>query len=217
MSHAPAGSSASASKEPIVCDTMKREEITELHYITPIANVPSIVQHGLLSHNRAKKLGHWSVAMAEIQQLRMRKVVPGGRPLHDYVNLYFHARNPMLYKLKKNHATLCVLKVSAVVLNLRGAIVTDGNAASDYTLFQTSPDGLQVLNRDYVFAEWWTDPDPIQKLEKTRTRCAEVLVPDRVDASHILGAYVSCEEARRKLQSTGFPRPIAIDAHLFFQ
>jgi hypothetical protein len=51
---------------------MNRHDINELHYITPIANVPSILQHGLLSHSRAQKVVHQSVAMLDIQDLRSK-------------------------------------------------------------------------------------------------------------------------------------------------
>jgi hypothetical protein len=196
---------------------MNRQDVTELRYITPIANVASILLHGLLSHHRAKTVSHRSVAMEQIQQKRRQKCVPGGRPLHDYVNLCFHARNPMLYKLRGEHETLCGLRVSAEVLDLPGVIITDGNAASKWTRFDPSPDGLERLSRDEVFAEWWTDPNPIEKWEKARKRCAEVLVPDRVDAAWIRGAYVSCESARQKLMAAGFRLPIAIDGPLFFR
>jgi hypothetical protein len=195
---------------------MNRHDINELHYITPIANVPSILQHGLLSHSRAQKVVHQSVAMLEIQELRSKKVVPGGRPLHDYVNLYFHARNPMLYKLQARHQALCVLRISPEVLNLPGAVICDGNAASDYTRFWLSPDGLQFLCRDDVFAEWWTDEDIFEKWRKTRAKCSEVLVPDRIEVRCIIGAYVSCTVAQGALAAAGFQLPIKVDAHLFF-
>ena len=58
---------------------MERHELTELHYITPIANVPSILELGILSHNRAKRVRHESVAMNEIQDRRARVTVPGGK------------------------------------------------------------------------------------------------------------------------------------------
>jgi len=83
---------------------MDRNDLTELHYITKIRNVPSIMTKGILSHKQSKKIDHNSVAMEEIQERREKKIVPGGRPLHEYVNLYFHARNPMLYvRHVKNH------------------------------------------------------------------------------------------------------------------
>ena len=41
---------------------------------------------GILSHKRAKKISHNSVAMEVIQERREKKNVPGGRPLQEYVN-----------------------------------------------------------------------------------------------------------------------------------
>ena len=55
--------------------------------------------------------------------------------LHEYANLYLCARNPMLYKRRESHGTLCVLRVSTDVLDLPGVVLTGGNAASDYTAF----------------------------------------------------------------------------------
>jgi len=71
---------------------MGPSELSELHYITAIDNVPSILQHGLLSHRRAARLTNRSVAMEEIQARRATVRVPGGERLHDYVNLYTATR-----------------------------------------------------------------------------------------------------------------------------
>ena len=67
--------------------------VTELHCIMPIANVASIMQHGILSYDSASKLKHRCVALQEIQDRRDQKQVPGGLKLHQYANLYFHARS----------------------------------------------------------------------------------------------------------------------------
>ncbi len=154
--------------------------------------------------------------MIDIQERRSKKAVPRGRPLHDYVNLYFHARNPMLFTRRAQHAELSVLRISATVLDLPNTVISDGNAASNYTAFFPSPSGLANLNSEEVFAEWWTDPNPILELEKKRKKCAELLVPHKVEAMHILGAYVSCGQARDVLTAMGFSLPIIVDAHLFF-
>lgn len=110
---------------------MRFEELEELHYITPIENMKSICRIGILLHYKACKIPHKSVAMDEIQERRKKVVVPGGRPLHQYVNLYFHARNLMMFKRKDLHQELCVIKVIKDVLNLSEVIITDGNASSD--------------------------------------------------------------------------------------
>lgn len=87
--------------------------VTELHCIMPIANAHSVMTNGILSHEQAAKLAHRSVAMAEIQDRRDKVHVPGGLRLHQYANLYFHARNPMMFKRKDQAGSLCVLRVSA--------------------------------------------------------------------------------------------------------
>ena len=196
---------------------MNRSDLPELHFITPIQNVTSIMRYGILCNKKAKRLTHASVAMLEIQDRRECKAIPGGKPLHDYVNLYLCARNPMMRKLADQHADLCVLRVSTAVLDIPEAIVTDGNAASGYTVFLPSPAGLEIVNRELVFAEYWTDPDIFQQWTKKRIKCAEVLVPDKVDSRFIQGAYVSCEAVRGKLITLGFSLSITTDAHLFFQ
>src|SRR5437660_12681898 len=108
---------------------MNRGEVIELHYITAIANVPSILRHGILSHNLAEQRAHDSVAMPEIQERRSNKQIPGARPLHDYANLYFDAHNPMLSKCRARNAEICVLRINATVLDQAGVIVADRNAA----------------------------------------------------------------------------------------
>jgi hypothetical protein len=129
-------------------------------------------------------------------------VVPGGRPLHDYTNLYINARNPMMFKRKEINAELCVLRVSPAVLDLDGVVVTDMNAARDIARFRPAATGLAFVDRELVFAEDWRHPGDRLAYERHQgIMCAEVLVPDRVDANFIFGAYVSCPESRAALNA----------------
>jgi hypothetical protein len=179
---------------------MRRDQLTELHYITPIANIASILVTGLISHNRTASVQHTSVAMPEIQDRRARIVVPGGRPLHDYVNLYICARNPMLYKRKAQHRDITVLKISPDVLDLPGVVVTDQNTSSEYARFGPGPTGLDMVDYELIFAEYWTHPeDQILEWRHKSIKCAEVLVPDRIGPKYIAGAYVSCPDSRQAL------------------
>jgi len=196
---------------------MNRSDLQELHYVTTIRNVPSIMSRGILSHKRSKKINHNSVAMEEIQNRRKNKIVPGGRPLHDYVNLYFHARNPMLYVLQSRHVDLCILRVSTEVLDLPGVVITDSNASSDYARFSPAPRGLCIVDKEMTFAEYWTHPDPFEAMRRKSAKCAEVLVPDDVESRFIIGAYVSCSEAKATLETTGVDIPATINPHLFFR
>lgn len=197
---------------------MRRDQLTELHYITPIDNIASILGTGLVSHNRAASVQHTSLAMPEIQDRRARIVVPGGRPLHDYVNLYICARNPMLYKRKAHHRDIVILRISPDILDLPGVVVTDQNASSEYARFAPGQTGLDMVDYDLVFAEYWTHPlDQILEWRHKSIKCAEVLVPNRVEPSHIVGAYVSGSESRRVLLVVAPQLRVKVDAHLFFR
>jgi len=196
---------------------VRGDELDELHYIAPHSNVLSICRLGILSHRRAEKVDHESVAMQEIQDRRTKVVVPGGRRLHEYVNLYVCARNPMLYKRQGQHAELCILRISPDVLDLPGVVVTDANASSPYVRFAAAPHGLSIVSRELTFAEYWTDPDPVQYYRRKSAKCAEVLVPDCLDPQFIVGAYVSCEESLARLNSMGMTVVATIDRHLFFR
>jgi hypothetical protein len=167
------------------------EEIAELYNIAPINNVPSILKHGILSHNRASKLTHEDISMREMQDLRAKKRVPGGLMLHDYANLYFNGRNKMMAKKRPEHDRLCVLRVAREALNLEGAVIADRNATSDYALFLPSPVGVQKLHSEELFVRSWKCPnDQIREWRLGSLVCAELLIPHAIDPRLIVGAYV---------------------------
>lgn len=189
--------------------------VGELHCIMPIANIASVMQHGILSHERAAQLQHHSVAMQAMQDRRHLKTVPGGLRLHQYANLYFHARNPMLSV--RRHEDVCVLRVGTQVLRLNGAVITDQNAASGYVRFY-APSQWRLLDFDDIFARDWTHPeDQIREWRHKSRKCAEVLAPHSVPPNLITGAYVPDDAARARLTQTGFALPIVVDPDFFFR
>lgn len=196
---------------------MNRADVTELHYITAIANLPSIMEHGILSHTLADQLAHDSVAMPEIQERRRNTQIPGARSLHEYANLYFDAHNPMLSKCRGRNGEICVLQIDATVLDEDGVIVTDRNAASGWRRFLPVAGGLSVISRERVFARYWLHPDdPYDEMSHKSEKCAEVLVPDRVDAQFIVGAYVANQAALMEFQRLSSQLPVRIRGDMFF-
>lgn len=199
---------------------MERNELKELHYIAPFANVISICQIGIVSHNGATKISHESVAMPEIQERRRKRTIPGARRLHDYANLYICARNPMLYKLQFRTQKLCIFSVSLEVLDLPGTVISDHNASSSYARFAPSPEGLVHVNKELVFAKYWTHQDQIEKWRRTSIKCAEVLVPDRVEPAYLQRAYVRNEQEMAELaqiiRDHGIELPLEVNRNLFF-
>jgi hypothetical protein len=153
----------------------------------PIANIASVLTKGVLSNERAEKLKHKSVALQAVQDKRHTKQVPGGLRVHQYANLYFHARNPMMYKRRDQAEELCVLRIS-----------------------------LKVL-KDIYARDWRHPDDQIRQWRHTARKCAEVLVPHVVEAHYLIGTYVVDEDARELLLEQEFKLPITVDSDLFFR
>lgn len=198
---------------------MNRQDVRELHYIAPLTNLESIPERGLLSHNRAARLSHVSVADANIQELRVNKKLPNGRYLHDHVNMFFDARNAMMYKVCANqeHRILAVIRLSPTVLDLPGAMITDGNAAAVMTRFDApTSKAFDRLDSGRVYAEYWTDPQPDIQSERKRQRSADVLVPNMVSPDHITGIHVSCDAVYDEVVASGHSVSVTISEHLFF-
>ena len=145
---------------------MNREDVTELHYIVSIAHLESIMQRGILSKVRAKRYVQVSVANPEIQQRRAERDIPGGLQLDKYANLFFNARNAMLFEVTHPPVAvpaeeLAVLRVHHSVLDRSGVVVTDINAAAGIRpRWHPVLKGLAVLDKGELFAEYWTGSDP---------------------------------------------------------
>jgi len=149
---------------------------------------------------------------------KSRKNSSGGLPLHHYANLYVNARNPMLYRNchEQSSINLCVLRISKDVLSLPGVVVTDGNAATTRTRFHESPTGFQHLDKELVFADYWTDNDPIVADRKKWIICAEVLVPYKVESRFLIGTFVVSTHTAQSLTQKGIHLSSEINRKMFF-
>jgi len=206
---------------------VKRADVEELHYITRICNVPSILRWGILCHNKAKKVKHQSVADPCVQSRRKGKCVPGGKKLHDYANLYFNARNPMMFKRKSMHQDLTIIRVKDSILDEPDIVVSDGNAASSYARFFPAEEGIAYLSKSLVFAKNWRHKDRIEyydQIEYYRRKfaiCAEALMPCCVRPDFIVGMYISCLTSHQKVvdlvKGSRLAKCVSLAPDLFFQ
>lgn len=198
--------------------TVQRSRVSELHYITSLKNLGSIASRGVLSHTLAADLEHESVALESVQDIREGKTVPGQGKLHEYANLYFDARNPMMYTLRvgDQRSDLIVVRIAHEAMDIEGAVLTDGNAASGTTRFLESPRQLDQIDDERTFAVSWDHDNPFVKAERKRQRCAEVLVPNVVPSSMLIGCYVE----RRQValcQSVHPDFPVEVNSYVFFR
>ena len=197
---------------------MRREQLTELHYIAHVDNVESICSNGVLSHRRANRLNHTDISLAEVQDRRKGKRVPGGLLLHDYANLYVTARNPMLSKRIFDGwlEELCVMSVSAEVLERDDVVVTDRNAAKFGCSFKPVAEGIEAIDFELLTRPFWTDGDTLEQERCRNAKFTEVLVPHEVSPDHLRGIYVGTAAALRAMASRNLPLGATRNADLFF-
>lgn len=74
-----------------------------------------------------------------------------------------------------------------------------------------------MIERERVFARYWTHPNDFYEERKHKAeKCAEVLVPDRVDVRFIVGAYVANQVVLQEFQRLNSQLPVSIRGDMFF-
>ncbi|MCD8131215.1 MAG: DUF4433 domain-containing protein [Lachnospiraceae bacterium] len=189
---------------------------TALYNIQAIDNIPSIMKNGILSHEKAERIEHISIAMADVQEKRSLICIPDGMMLHRYANLYFSSWNPMLSAKRGENDNICILMISSAVLDINGVIISDRNASSQYASFYSPLEGLRAISFDMVYARSWMDDDYYEYLKKKSIKCAEVLVPYKIPCEFIICAAVASDNAARKMEAAGFDRQIYVKPLAFF-
>ena len=200
---------------------MKSFEIKSLYYITHIDNVPSILAKGILSHKTIEDLGiqRTPIYDAEIVNNRKKKLTPDNRSLWEYANLYFQARNPMMYRViyEKDKSDIAIIGVNGRILEGNDDIfITTGNAANSDTEVLPLEEGLKAVSKMWkvLKSEWWSKSDGSK-----RKIMAECLVPKVISNSYIDTIYVVSSQAAQKLESvtSAFKVPVIPEPNLFFQ
>ena len=196
---------------------LKRTKKHYLYNIQPISNISSILRYGILCYDLADKIPHESIALNDVQQRRELVKVPNGKKLHQYANLYFTYNNPMLYMRKEQAEELCILVVSNKVLDIQDCILTDRNASTDLVKFYTPEDGINQIQFEKVFSQYWTHENAYEQNNHKAIKCAEVLIPKKIPYLYILGAYAVSETAKIKLLNEQFDRKIIVDPKVFYR
>ena len=194
------------------------DRIQEFHNIVPITNLMSVLERGLLSYESAARIVHQDISMPAVQENRDKTQVPGGLTLHQYANVYFHARNPMMFARQGVADDICVLRVNKSILSINGVVVTDQNAASRYVRF-LAPFQMNetTLDLNGIYADDWRHENQIEYWRRKSRKCAEVLVPHRIGPEYFTGIYVVDQVAADKLIGLGVRLPIEVNGNLFFR
>jgi hypothetical protein len=200
---------------------MMERHITGLYYITHIQNLPSILEHGILSHNEVQQrnLERMKIYNAEIVERRKNKKTPAGDSLWDYANVYFQPRNPMLYTVidKYRRNNIVVVKVKKTLLNRGDIFVTTGNAAHSASVIdKPTPTLLKEIAR-FLKIEYWKDYDGTK-----RKIMAECLVPKLIEPQFIECVYVprngdNLPKVKNIINRLGLSLDVICEPHMFFQ
>jgi len=180
---------------------MKAVEIRSLFYITHIDNVASIVRRGILAHAEVERqqVPFTPIYDDSIVSRRKETSTPDGRSLWDYANLYFQARNPMMYRVihEKKKDFLAVVAVRSAIMGTAGVLITDGNAANAPTQFFNSVEGLKVVSANWktIQDDWWRQDDGSK-----RRIMAECLVLGQVAPEYVEAVYVANSDVKKKLE-----------------
>ena len=203
------------------------KDILGVYYIAPMANLASILRHGVLSHNAVERedLQPEVIYDASIVARRGERRTPDGKTLWDFANFYFNARNAMMYRVHQVEGRdLAVLFMRRRLLDSgknqlldSGKYVAVGNAASQHSEILPAAEGLKRIQSDAVMeklrADVWDEG------EEKRLMMSELLVPDRVAPGNIQSIYVpTAEKAAEVRQRLDLPPGVDAIPHpdMFF-
>lgn len=186
------------------------------YYIAHVSNLRSILELGILSHEEVIKqqLASKSIYDEKIVSKRKDKTTPADLSLWAYANVYFQARNPMLYRVlhEESKDSIMVLQISPDIFAADGAFITDGNAAGSQTIFHpANQNGLKMLDAKIFKRNYWSEND-----DSKRKIMAELLIPKMIPAGKITSIYVATEEAQLKVEKISKSIQAIVQPESFF-
>ncbi len=198
----------------------KQPEIKSLYYISHVDNVPSILRHGILSHQLVQDRGIQCTRIYEaaIVSNRQTKTAPDGKSLWEFANVYFQPRNPMLYRVLHERDTkdLVIVGVRAHVMSSPRAFIALGNAASAATEIVPCAEGRERMSEiwDTINSEWWNALNGSK-----RKIMAECLVPGSIAPDDIHTIFVASHEAADTLRGHHWSSsiPVVPEPAMFFR
>jgi hypothetical protein len=175
--------------------------VRELYYITHVDNLSSIIKNGIYSHEfiHQKNIPFTPIYNEQIVSNRKSITAPDGRSLWNFANMYFQARNPMLYQVVRTKSVedIAIIGIDKSILNWPDIFITNGNAAHSQTEIFPSAQGRKIIPSilKEIDIEYWTEANGSK-----RKIMAECLVPDFIPAHYIRSVYFGDINTRNKIQ-----------------
>ncbi|MCK4816480.1 DUF4433 domain-containing protein, partial [bacterium] len=166
-----------------------------VYHFTHIDNLPTILEHGLLSTNEMerRRLGHNVIAYSRIQDCRSDMDVTCGMKgkVHNYVPLYFCIRSPMLYAVMyykiADEKCIIYLEFPISIMDRYPFVFTDASANTWVPPnFYADPKNLKTIDWDAVETwKWGKQHDKEGQTPIKQAKMAELLIHEKLDLSDI--------------------------------
>lgn len=197
----------------------ERFQLGPASHMTHLDNLRAIIQGGgVQCLNKMRATPYVSLANPDVQRGRAQIVVPTtGRPLHDYVPLYFGFKTPMAAWSQQHNENLIFLRVSLDILAKPGVVFTDGNARAKGTKFIsfTTVNDLSTLDVKAILTAKYA-----HDLELKRRKQAEILVPEFLALDDVLDIICYSMTAARQvvqtLQDFGIKKAVMVNKGWYF-
>lgn len=198
-----------------------QKEINNLYYICHIENLQSIVEQGLLSHNEVQQIKPKIIYDKSIVRLRenIRPNKDKREVLWDFANLYFNARNAMLYRVihEQGSDNIVIIQFKKSILDYalkKKSYISIGNAAHKESSFENIETGLKQLKKKWNLwnKEYWNESDGSKRL-----MMSELLIEKNISKEYIDSIYVKNEEINNKIKQLINFNNIITEPNLFFQ
>lgn len=189
------------------------EPLPWVYHFTHVTNLPSVIEHGLLSDTLASNLLETEIGNRTIKAQRARRAVPipPGGVVADYVPFYYATRSPMMYAIHRGNVEtytdgcdrLVYLRVSldrllawhpAVVGTDRNAVLATASFVSGFTAM------LKAVDWPLMKARQWanTHEDP----DRRERRQAECLAHRHVPWELVGGIGVKTEPVAAEVRAS---------------
>ena len=121
-----------------------------------------------------------------------------GHELHEYVPFYWGRKTPMVASLQKQNEDLIFLQFFSDILEENECVITDGNARTEGTMFESFKDisDLNILDSKSINTVKYAD-DP----EVKRKKQSEVLIHNSIGLGHLKCIICYSEDVKTKVQS----------------
>tara|TARA_Y100000310_G_scaffold158863_1_gene158288 strand:- start:708 stop:1982 length:1275 start_codon:yes stop_codon:yes gene_type:complete len=169
-------------KQYIDFNQLNEYGIQYFYHMTHFSNLSSIIENGLLSHNKAHQKNYVKEDISDlgVNYRRNRKELIYNNNLHDYVPLYFNPRNPMLFRRLALEDDIIILTINLAVLESNIFLFTDGNAASNQTNIYSKLKNMNNLDWECINDRYWN-----KYIDGKRKKCSEMLIYDKVNVEYI--------------------------------